>query len=150
MPSAEWVKRGESGFYVLHTDYSNLAGAVTIPTAQPGIMAPYQEKPQFHPLELKLGYDPKRDKDRYFPLLMAVGSTVETATNAALQAKLERLGESLQQIYAAHAARYGAMREELTAIRTPDAGLNDAFSWGAISIQQLRAKVQPTDRKSVV
>jgi glycogen debranching enzyme len=150
VPSAEWVKHGGSGFYVLHTDYSNLAGAVTIPAAQPGIMAPYQEKPQFHPLELKLGYDPKRDKDRYFPLLMAVGSTTETATNAALQAKLERLGESLQQIYAAHAARYGAMREELTAIRTPDAGLNDAFSWGAISIQQLRAKVQPTGEIGLV
>ncbi|HEY6375757.1 MAG TPA: hypothetical protein VIX90_09575, partial [Edaphobacter sp.] len=119
-------------------------------TTQPGIMAPYQEKPQFHPLELKLHYDPKRDKDRYFPLLMAVGSTTETATNAALETKLERLGSTLQQTYAAHAVRYTGMREELTAIRTPDAGLNDAFSWAAISIEQLRAKVQPSGEVGLV
>jgi glycogen debranching enzyme len=149
-PSAEWVKRDTSGFYVLHTDFPNLAGAVAIPTTQPGIMAPYQEKPRFHPLELKLRYDPKRDKDRYFPLLMAVGSTTETATTAALQAKLERLSTMLQQAYSAHAARYGRMMEELTAIQTPDAGLNDAFSWAAISIEQLRAKVQPTGEIGLV
>jgi glycogen debranching enzyme len=149
-PSAEWIKRDTGGFYVLHTDFPNLAGAVAMPSTQPGIMAPYQEKPQFHPLELNLHYDPRRDKDHYFPLLMAVGSTRETATNAALQAKLERLGATLQQTYAAHATRYSRMEEELTAIRTPDAGLNDAFSWAAISIEQLRTKVQPTGEVGLV
>ena len=149
-PSAEWVKRDTSGFYVLHTDFPNLAGAVAMPTTQPGIMAPYQEKPQFHPLELKLHYDPKRDSDRYFPLLMAVGSTAETATNAALQAKLERLDATVQQTYTTHAARYSRMKEELTAIQTPEAGLNDAFSWAAISIEQLRAKIQPTGEVGLV
>ena len=73
IPSPEWVNRGATGFYLLHTDFPNLAGAVAMPGAQPGIMAPYQERPQFHPLELKLRYDPKRDGNRYFPLLMAVG-----------------------------------------------------------------------------
>jgi glycogen debranching enzyme len=149
-PSAEWIKRDTSGFYVLHTDFPNLAGAVAMPSTQPGIMAPYQEKPQFHPLELKLHYDPRRDKDRYFPLLMAVVSTTETATSAALQAKLERLGAALQQTYFAHARRYNRMMEELTEIRTPDAGLNDAFSWAAISIEQLRTKVQPTGEVGLV
>jgi glycogen debranching enzyme len=150
IPSAEWVKREGTGFYVLHTDFPNLAGAVAMSTTRPGIMAPYQEKPQFHPLELKLHYDPQRDKDRYFPLLMAIGSTTETATNAALEAKLDWLGASLQQTYSAHAARYAQMMEERTAIRTPDAGLNDAFSWAAISIEQLRAKVQPTGEVGLV
>jgi glycogen debranching enzyme len=150
IPSAEWVKRGASGFYALHTDYPNLAGAVAMPIAQPGIMAPYQEKPQFHPLELKLHYDPKRDKDRYFPLLMAVGSTTETATNAALATKLEQLSATLQQTYLAHAARFAGMREELTTIRTPDVRLNNAFSWAAVSIEQLRAKVQPTGEVGLV
>jgi len=150
IPSAEWVKRDGSGFYVLHTDFPNLAGAVAMPTTQPGIMAPYQEKPQFHPSELKLHYDPKRDKDRYFPLLMVVGSTKETATNSALEAKLGRLGGNLQLIYKGHAARYAQMMEEQTAIRTPDAGLNDAFSWAAISIEQLRAKVQPSGEQGLV
>jgi glycogen debranching enzyme len=149
-PSAEWVKRDASGFYVLHTDFPNLAGAVAMPTTQRGTMAPYQEKPQFHPLELKLHYSPKRDNDRFFPLLMAVGTTSETATTTALQAKLERLCATLPQTYSAHAARYVRMMEELTAIQTPDTGLNDAFSWAVISIEQLKAKVQPTGQVGLV
>jgi glycogen debranching enzyme len=149
-PSAEWVKREASGFYVLHTDFPNLAGAVAMPTTQPGTMAPYQEKPQFHPLELKLHYSPKRDNDRFFPLLMAVGTTSETATTTALQAKLERLCAALPQTYSAHAARYVRIMEELTAIQTPDSGLNDAFSWAVISIEQLKAKVQPTGQVGLV
>ena len=150
IPSAEWVKRDLSGFYVLHTDFPNLAGAVAIPTALPGIMAPYQEKPQFHQLELQLHYDPKRDKDRFFPLLMAAGNTMETATNTALEAKLERLNATLQQTYLTHAARYAGLMQELTAIRTPDVELNHAFSWAAISIEQLRAKVQPSGEVGLV
>ena len=47
VPDAEWIARG--GFYVLHTDYPDLAAAVTIPGAQPGILAPYQERPKFYP-----------------------------------------------------------------------------------------------------
>ena len=150
IPSAEWVKRDAGGFYVLPTDFPNLAGVVAMPTAQPGIMAPYQEKPQFHPLELKLHYDPTRDRDRYFPLLMAVGTTAETATNAALQAKLERLNTLLPQTYSAHSARYARMMQELTTIRTPDAGLDEAFFWAVISIEQLRAKVRTTGEEGLV
>jgi glycogen debranching enzyme len=149
-PSVEWVKRDASGFYVLHTDFPNLAGAVAMPATQPGVMAPYQEKPQFHPLELKLHYDQKRDKDRYFPLLMAVGTTTETASNAVLQAKLERLNAKLPQIYSDHSARYARMMQEMTAIRTPDGGLDEAFSWAVVSIEQLRAKVKPTGEEGLV
>jgi len=142
-PSAEWVKQQNGGFYVLHTDFPNLAGAVAIPNTQPGILAPYQEKPKFYPLELKLHYEPKRDTNRYFPLLMAMGDTVETATNAALQGKLERLNATLPQVYAKHTARYAEMRDSLTAILTPDAELNDDFAWAETSIEQLRAKARP-------
>jgi len=148
VPSAEWVKDG--GFYALHTDFPDLSGAVAMPTAQPGILAPYQEKPKFYPLELKLHYEPKRDTNHYFPLLMAMGNTVETATNAALQGKLERLNATLPEVYAKHAARYGKMRDSLTAIRTPDVGLNDDFAWAEMSIEQLRAKAQPSDEIGLV
>ena len=150
VPSAEWVKAGESGFYVLHTDFPDLAGAVAMPTAQPGILAPYQEKPKFYPLELKLHYEPKRDTNRYFPLLMAMGNTVETATNAALQGKLERLNATLPEVYAKHVARYREMGDNLTAIRTPDAGLNEDFAWAETSIEQLRAKAQPSGEIGLV
>jgi glycogen debranching enzyme len=140
----------DGGFYALHTDFPDLSGAVAMPTAQPGILAPYQEKPKFYPLELKLHYEPKRDTNHYFPLLMAMGNTVETATNAALQGKLERLNATLPEVYAKHAARYGKMRDSLTAIRTPDVGLNDDFAWAEMSIEQLRAKAQPSDEIGLV
>jgi glycogen debranching enzyme len=143
VPSAEWVKRQDGGFYVLHTDFPDLTGAVAMPNTQPGVLAPYQEKPKFYPLELKLHYDPKRDTNHYFPLLMATGNTVETATNTVLQGKLERLNAELPQIYAKHAERYREMRGRLTTIRTPDAGLDDDFAWAEMSIEQLRAKAQP-------
>jgi glycogen debranching enzyme len=150
LPSAEWVKQGSGGFYVLHTDFPDLAGAVGMPNTQPGIMAPYQEKPHFYPLELNLHYDPKRDMNRYFPLLMTVGSTVETATSGTLREKLNRLDATLSQIYTQHATRYEQMGNTLTAIRTPDAGLNDDFGWAEMSIEQLKAKAQPSGEIGLV
>lgn len=149
-PSAEWVKQQTGGLYVLHTDFPDLAGAVAMPNTEPGILAPYQEKPHFYPLELKLHYDPKRDTNRYFPLLMAVGRTAETATGTALQAKLDQLNTTLPQIYAKHAARYEKLQSTLTAIRTPDAGLNDDFTWAEVSIEQLKAKAQPSGETGLV
>ena len=140
VPSAEWVKQGESGFYILHTDYPNLAGAVAIPGAQPGIMAPYQEKPRVYPLELKLHYDPKRDGKRYFPLLMAEGTTEATATNNALLEKISTLDATLHQTYEEHASRYARMLSQLTSIQTPDTKLNNDFQWAEMSIEQLKAR----------
>src|SRR5580704_9674467 len=52
VPGVEWVAPGPNaserpgGFYVLHSDYPGFAAAVTIPGARPGILAPYQERPQ--------------------------------------------------------------------------------------------------------
>src|ERR1019366_9487073 len=51
-------------------------------------MAPYQERPQVHPLEFRLHVDPKTEAGRVYPLLFAVGETKETATNTALAARL--------------------------------------------------------------
>lgn len=147
-PSAEWL--AEQGSYILHTDSNSLAGAVTIPGAQPGIMAPYQEKPQVHPLELKLHFDPKRDAAHTFPLLMAVGQTEETATTAALETTLDQLNESLPKLYAAHTAQYAKWQHDLTSITTPDTAFNDAFTWAAISIEQLRAFSHPGGETGLV
>ena len=158
IPSPEWVPdtpqptdiaeppqpTGE-GFYILHLDYPDLAGAITIPTATPGILAPYQERPQVHPLELRLHYDPKRDgtgaQARFFPLLMSVGTTPQTTTTAALRQSLKTLNASIPEAYKAHAAHYAQLASETTSIETPDKALNEAFKWGVISIEQLRAKV---------
>jgi len=147
IPGPDWVAPGANGppggYYTLHMDYPDLAGAIAIPTATPGILAPYQERPQVHPLELHLHYDPKRDGQganaKLFPLLMAVGTTPESATNKALGAALAKLNDSIPALYKSHAESYAKLQAETTSIETPDKALNEAFQWGVVSIEQLKA-----------
>jgi len=152
VPGAEWVAGpgGTGGYYVLHSDYPDLAAAITIPGAQPGILAPYQERPQVHPVELRLRIDPARDHGRLFPLLMAVGTTPAAARNPALGATLAELNTGIAASYQAHAERYKKLLASSTTIETPDKALNEAFQWATISIEQLRAKVQGTDETALV
>ena len=138
-PSPEWVARGASGFYALHTDFPSLTGAVAIPGSTPGILAPFQERPQVHPLELHLHVDPTRDRNRFFPLLMAVGHG-PAAQTPQLAATLDALNSHLATSYAAHVSRLLAQEAVQTSIVTPDDYLNHAFSWAEISIEQLRAQ----------
>ncbi len=153
IPSAEWVKSSPGsymGYYVLHMDYPDLAGAVTIPGAEPGILAPYQERPQDHQVELILHYDPKRDRDKYFPLLMAVGTSPAAAQVTALGQTLAALNTHLADSYAAHAKSWADFLATSTSIETPDRALNDAFRWGEVSIEQLKAKAYPTGETGLV
>jgi glycogen debranching enzyme len=129
-----------NGFYILHTDYPNLAAALTIPGAVPGILAPYQERPQIHPMELKLQIDPVRDRDKLFPLLMAAGITPSTATNAVLAATLAELNTQIPALYAAHEESWKNLLAHATSIETPDQTLNEAFKWAVISIEQLKTR----------
>ncbi len=139
MPQAA-IGQGASGLYVLHSDFPDFAGAVALPGATAGILAPYQERPQTHPLEFHLHVDPQTDRGKVFPLLMAVGTTRETASRGALTAKLAALDARLPALYAAHRQRYAAEEQSLTRIVTPDARLNAAFGWAETSIGQLRAR----------
>jgi glycogen debranching enzyme len=141
-PSAEWIAQGNSGLYILHSDFPELAGAVALPGATSGIMAPYQERPQVHPLELILHYDPAKDRGRVYPLLMAVGTTRATATNVALETTLSDLNDQLVNIYAADKAFWEQQERELTSIVTPDPGLNADLTWAETSISQLRARTR--------
>jgi glycogen debranching enzyme len=139
-PSAEWVQQGSTSFYALHTDSNALTGAVAIPGATVGIMAPYQERPQVHPLELHLHVDPKTDRDKFFPLLLAVGQTPQNAATAALAATLAKLNQQIPALYKAHVQRLELTEKTETALDTPDASLNQDFAWAQTSIAQLRAK----------
>jgi glycogen debranching enzyme len=143
-PSSEWVARGGTGLYILHTDFPDLAAAVALPDAKPGIMAPYQERPQVHPLELIVHVDPAKDRHHVFPLLMAAGNTKEASTNTALEAKLRALNEDLPAMYEKHAARYAQQQREFTSIITPDVDLNADLLWAEISVGQLRARIPPS------
>jgi glycogen debranching enzyme len=138
--SVSGITSGGHGYYVLHSDYPDLAGAVTIPGAQPGILAPYQERPQVHPVELKLHID-NRDHGRLFPLLMAVGMKKADATNAALGAGLEKLNTNVAALYKSHDESYKKLLANSISIETPDKALNEAFQWAVVSIEQLKTKV---------
>ncbi len=135
------------GYYVLHSDYPNLAGAIAIPGAQPGILAPYQERPQVYPVEFHLHIDPARDRGRLFPLLMAAGMNTTAATNAALGASLAQLNAGIADNYKTHDESYKKLLADSVSIRTPDRALDDAFQWAVVSIEQLKA--HPVDAQSI-
>jgi glycogen debranching enzyme len=155
-PGPEWVAPGPNaneqagGYYVLHADYPDLAGAITIPGARPGIMAPYQERPQVHPVELKLRIDPARDRGKLYPLLLAVGTNKEAANERALGVTLEKLNQSIATTYAAHAESYKKLLANSVSIDTPNKTLNEAFQWAVVSIEQLKAKPVGTDETALV
>jgi len=152
--SAEPNQLDGEGYYTLHMDYPDVAGAITIPTATPGIAAPYQERPQEHPLELHLHYDPTRDgrgeKAKLFPLLMAVATTREAADNKALGQVLANLNAQIPALYAAHAASWEKLQTESTSIETPDKALNEAFRWGVVSIEQLKTHEFASNQDALV
>ena len=135
------------GYYVLHSDYPDLAAAIALPGAEPGILAPYQERPQVHPVEFHIHIDPKRDRGRLFPLLMAAGMRKEAATNQALGATLEHLNHSIADLYKTHDEAYKKLLANSVSIETPDKNLNEAFQWAVVSIEQLKA--HPVDAQSI-
>lgn len=139
-PGAEWVGDGKSGYYLLHEDFPDLAAALAMPGTRPGILAPYQEKPKVYPLQLILDFDPKRDAGKYFPLTMAVGTTPETATNAALTQRLAALNTGAQQMYRKTANYYAHFFDGKLTVDTPDAWLNMALKWAEVSIDQVQVR----------
>ena len=149
VPGVEWVAPGHDphevpgGFYVLHSDYPDFAAAVTLPGALPGILAPYQERPQVHPVELKLHIDPVRDHGKLFPLLMAYGSTVSASNSGNLGATLERLNEAIPDLYKSHGDTWKKTLANSVSINTPDPSLNQAFQWAEVSIEQLKTRTIP-------
>jgi glycogen debranching enzyme len=133
-PSGEWVKDGDSGFYVLHTDNDKFAAAVAMPRTQPGVMVPYQEHPQTFPLELKLKFDPKRDHGLVFPLLM----TLTTAEQA--RERITELSASLPQTYADAYSYYAHFFDKRLTVETPDQRVNDGLRWAEVAIDQAQVK----------
>jgi glycogen debranching enzyme len=138
------------GYYVLHSDYPNLAAGITIPGAEPGILAPYQERPQVHPVELHVHIDPARDKGKLFPLLMDVGMNNAAATNQALGKTLEQMNDTVGERYKAHDESYTKLLANSVSIDTPDKKLDEAFQWAVVSIEQLKAKALPDNETALV
>ena len=140
-PSPEWVPlASNSGYYLLHTDADDLAGAVAMPGTMPGILAPYQERPKNYPLQLILSYDPARDGGRYFPLLMAAGTSKAAASKSALTQQLASMASQVRQLYEGTAGYYQHFFDTRVVAETPDPRLNQALGWAEIAIDQLRVR----------
>ena len=126
---AEWVKAGGSGYYILHTDNESFSGAIGIPGAVPGIMAPYQERPHTWPLELKLPFDPKRQSHRFFPLLMTMGKNL-----------MER-NKTWADEFHATAGYYARFFDRRLMVETPDTSFNLALRWAELAIDQAQVRL---------
>jgi hypothetical protein len=179
VPSAEWVKGegadGAGGFYVLHTDAPEIAAAVTIPGALPGVLAPYQEKPKVYPVGLEVKFDPARDRGMEFPLLMVVanGSVVRSdggasvqagagvveahplnganaATSAALGVALAKLNDAIPTLYKDTAEYWKEFLATHLRVATPDKQFDDAMAWAEVAIEQSQVEWHAGQRDAEV
>jgi glycogen debranching enzyme len=143
-PSPEWVKTaGGSGFYILHMNFPDNAAAVAMPTAQPGILEPYQELAHNYPMQFVLSFDPAHDANKYFPMLVTMGHTPQQSNKQALAASLAALAQSLSATFEKNHRYFQNLTASHMSIHTPDEKLNDAFSWAEVSIDQLRVQTTP-------
>ncbi len=129
-----------AGWYMLHTDFADLAGAIAMPGSRPGILPPYQEKPQVYPLQFVLRFDPARDSNLSFPLLMAVGTTKETAQQNSLEKSLAQLNQNMVALYQQNADYYAHFFDTRTTVETPDRDFDRDLQWAALSIDQARVR----------
>ena len=150
--SMEWVKNSNenSGFYALRGSFPDHAAAVEMPEAEPGILAPYQERAKFYPAEFVLHVNPVRDAGKLFPLLLTVASTTEAAKSAALSDRLAELNRSLQSMYEQNAAYYRNFLARSLRIESPDKQFNDAFTWAEVAIDQLKVQTTPGHQETAL
>ena len=143
-PDPEWVATGSSsGFYILHLGFPDHAAAIALPTAEPGILEPYQERAAFYPLQFILRFDPARDARKIYPLLVSVADTQAAASKDALAKQLAAINLSTASTYEQNHAYYRNLLSANMSIDTPNARLNEAFSWAEASIEQLKVETTP-------
>jgi hypothetical protein len=133
-PNGEWIGRSGNGVYLLHTDDPHFSAIVGMPNARPGIMVPYQEHPQTFPLELKLSYDPKRDRGTIYPLILKMAGSGSSLDQAVA------VEDALPQLYSATQAYYAHFFDNRVVAETPDPRINDALKWAEIAIDQTQVK----------
>ncbi|HEY4054652.1 MAG TPA: hypothetical protein VGL74_12955 [Terriglobales bacterium] len=148
--SPEWVKTPAGGFYMLHLNFPDHAAAVEITGAEPGIMPPYQEKPQTYPLQFVLHFDPARDGNKLFPLLLTEADTLADSAKPVLGQKLDALRQSFESLYEDTTTYYKNFLSHHTRIETPDQQFDDAFAWAEVSIDQLKVETTPSHKETAL
>lgn len=142
--SPEWIKTGDhSGFYILHLPFPRNAAALAIPDAEPGILAPYQERAKYWPLQFVLHYDPAKDRGKLYPLLITFSTNQKTSGTEALYQSLSTLDHSVKSLFQGNRDYYAHLLAAHTSIDTPNDRLNQAFEWAITAMDQLRVKITP-------
>jgi hypothetical protein len=129
-PSADWMP---GGYYVLHTDDPEISAVIGMPGTQPGILQSDQERPRAYPLELNLTFDPKKDTNLCFPLLMALGGGDAGNGLSDLNARLPELISRTQNYYE-------HFFDKRATAETPDMQFDRAFKWAQIAMDQGRVR----------
>ena len=141
--AAEWVKTPTGGFYALHLSFPDQAAAVEMPGAEPGILAPYQERAKTYPAQFVLHFDPARDGDRLYPLILTMSDTLADSSTTALAHNLDALGHSVRSLYEGTVAYYKDFLAQHLSIETPDKQFDDALAWSEVAIDQLKVETTP-------
>ena len=142
-PGASWVKIGTGGGFVIGTDNPRLYGMVAMPNASSGILAPYQERPQSHPLEFKIRYEPKQDRGRYFPLIAIMGDGTKLNGGEAQAELVKRVvaAESrVAAVYQQTTEYYAKFFDTRLTAATPDPKFDLAMKWAELAIDQCRVR----------
>lgn len=148
--SPEWVKTPDGGFYMLHLNFPDHAAGLEMPGAEPGILAPYQERPKTYPLQFVLHVDPARDGNKLFPVLLTLGNDRANSTKESLLEKLAELGRSFRSLYDDTTAYYRTFLDDHVSIETPDKQFDDAFTWAEVSIDQLKVETTPSHQETAL
>jgi glycogen debranching enzyme len=130
VPGADWEN---GGYYTLGTDNPDFFAAVAMPGAKPGVLPPYQDRPQAYPPEWTLAFDPKTDSNLFFPLLIAMG---DPKVNPERQ--LAALNDRVPELYAKTRDYYAHFFDTRLTAETPDADFDRALRWAAVAIDQGR------------
>jgi len=150
-PSPEWVKNSDgSGFYILHLALPGESAGLALPGSEPGILPPYQERAASWPLQFVVHFDPRQDDAKSYPLLMSFADTTAAGTTDAQRQSLDVLERQVGAIRDANRAYYSDREAQQTAIETPDAKLNEAFSWAETAIDQLRVQTAPGGKEEAL
>ncbi len=142
-PGASWAQIGSGGGFVLATDNPKLYGMIAMPNASSGVLAPYQERPQAHPLEFKIRFDPKTDQGEFFPLIAIVGNGNQPMSAEAQKAMVERVigaENRVREMYEQTRAHYEHFFDKRLTVRTPDPAFDDALRWAELSIDQAQVR----------
>src|SRR5262249_25580497 len=96
------------------------------------------------PLEFRLEFDPHRDANLLFPLLVTAsygaGNLSDQAVND-LAREISEANDKLPELYAATHDYYARFFDNKMTIDTPDRAVNDAFRWAELAIDQTRLKL---------